>query len=154
MTEVDRKADLSGVTSLGNIKVTAGYELASQRVTLRLDGHLTHIVHDGVLAKTMPAPIDAEQRTGPRGARAVTSELPAPADGAVHAERKVPADGVIMIARQRLRVGRTHAGEIVTVHVEDTYFRITLNGADLSLHPRKNQHPDTRFRAKIHTPKL
>ncbi|PIB11823.1 hypothetical protein B1C81_00925 [Streptomyces sp. HG99] len=109
---------------------------------------------DGVLAKTLPAPIDAAQRTGLRGARAVTSELPAPAAGAVHVERKVPAAGVIMVARQRLRVGRTYAGEIVTVHVEDTYFRITLNGADLSLHPRKNQHPITRFRAKIHAPKL
>ncbi|MEV0742878.1 IS481 family transposase [Streptomyces sp. NPDC050549] len=152
--EVDRKIDLSGVTSIGNTKVTVGYELASQRVTLRLDGHLMHVVHDGVLAKTLPAPIDAEQRTGLRGARVVTSELPAPAAGAVHVERKVPADGVIMVARQRLRVGRTYAGEIVTVHVEDTYFRITLNGADLSLHPRKTQHPVTRFRAKIHAPKL
>ncbi|MEV4450870.1 integrase core domain-containing protein [Streptomyces mirabilis] len=152
--EVDRKVDLSGVTSLGSAKVTVGYELAGQRVTLRLNGHLMHVVHDGVLAKTLPAPIDAEQRTGLRGARAVTSELPAPAAGAVHVERMVPADGVIMVARQRLRVGRTYAGEIVTVHVEDTYFRITLNGADLSLHPRKNQHPVTRFRAKIHAPKL
>ncbi|MER6076360.1 hypothetical protein ABT187_48225 [Streptomyces sp. NPDC001817] len=64
-------------------------------------------------------------------------------------ERKVPVDGVIMVARQRLRVGRTYAGEIVTVHVEDTYFRVTLNRADVALHPRKNQHPVTRFRAKI-----
>ncbi|MET7356375.1 integrase core domain-containing protein [Streptomyces mirabilis] len=151
--EVDRKVDLSGVTSLGSAKVRVGYELAGQRVTLRLDGHLMHVVHDGVLAKTLPAPI-AEQRTGLRGARAVTSELPAPAAGAVHVERKVPADGVIMVARQRLRVGRTYAREIVTVHVEDTYVRITLNGADLSLHPRKNQHPVTRFRATIHAPKL
>ncbi|MEU9546470.1 MULTISPECIES: hypothetical protein [Streptomyces] len=152
MIEVDRKVDLSGVTSLGSAKVTVGYELAGQRVTLGLDGHLMHAVHDGVLAKTLPAPIDAEQRTGLRGARAVTSELPAPAAGAVHVERRVPADGVIMVARQRLRVGRTY--EIVTVHVEDTYVRITLNGADLSLHPRKNQHPVTRFRATIHAPKL
>ncbi|MET7977292.1 hypothetical protein ABZW44_30565 [Streptomyces mirabilis] len=59
-----------------------------------------------------------------------------------------------MVARQRLRVGRAYAGEVVTVPVEDTYFRITLNSADLSLHPRKNQHPVTRFRAKIHAPKL
>ncbi|MFD7079954.1 hypothetical protein [Streptomyces sp. NPDC059918] len=113
-----------------------------------------HVVHDGVLAKTLPAPIDAEQRAGLRGARAVTSEVPAPAAGAVHVERKVPADGDIMVARQRLRGGRTYAGVIVTVHVEDTYFRITFNGADLSLHPRKNQHPVTRFRGRIHAQKL
>ncbi|MFF3159058.1 IS481 family transposase [Streptomyces sp. NPDC057910] len=152
--EVDRKVDLSGVASLGNTEVTIGYELAGQRVTLRLDGHLMHVVHDGVLAKTLPSPIDAAQRAGLRGAKVASGELPAPVAGAVHVERKVPADGVIMVARQRLRVGRTYAGEIVTVHVEDTYFRITLNGADLTLHPRKSQHPVTRFRAKIHAPKL
>ncbi|KNB49343.1 IS481 family transposase [Streptomyces caatingaensis] len=152
--EVDRNIDQSGIASLGKVPVTIGYELASRRVTLRLDGHLLHVVHDGVLAKTLPAPIDADQRAGLRGARIVTGELPPSATGAIHVERKVPTDGVIMVARQRLRVGRTYAGEIVTVHVEDTYFRITLNGADLSLHPRKEQHPVTRFRAKIHAPKL
>ncbi|MFF3160152.1 integrase core domain-containing protein, partial [Streptomyces sp. NPDC057910] len=124
--EIDRKVDLSGVISLGKAKVTVGYELAGQRVTLRLDGHLMHVVHDGVLAKTLPAPLEADQRTRLRGARVGTGELPAPAAGAVRVERKVPADGVIMVARQRLRVGRTYAEEIVTVHVEDTYFRITL----------------------------
>ncbi|RBM21192.1 IS481 family transposase [Streptomyces sp. PT12] len=154
VVEVDRNVDQSGIAQLGGVAVTIGYELANRRVTLRLDGHLLHVVHDGVLAKTLPAPIDADQRAGLRGARVVTGELPPPAAGAVRVERKVPADGVIMVARQRLRVGRTYAGELVTVHVEDTYFRITLNGADLSLHPRKDQHPVTRFRAKIHAPKL
>ncbi|MFB7161002.1 hypothetical protein [Streptomyces sp. NPDC056242] len=154
MIEIERKVDLSGVASLGKAKVTIGYELANQRVTLRLDGHLMHVVHDGVLVKILPAPIDADQRTGLRGAKVAAGELPAPAAGSVRAERRVPADGVIVVARQRLRVGRTYAGELVTVHVEDTYFRITLNGADLSLHPRKTQRPVTRFRARIHAPKL
>jgi len=102
----------------------------------------------------LPAPIDAEQRAGLRGARIVTGELPPSVAGAIHVERKVPTDGVIMVARQWLRVGRSYAGEIVTVHVEDTYFRITRNGADLSLHARKEQRPVTCFRAKIHAPKL
>jgi hypothetical protein len=31
-------------------------------------------------------------------------------------QRKVPRDGVIMVTRQRLRVGTTYAGKIVTVH--------------------------------------
>nr|WP_163017306.1 hypothetical protein [Streptomyces chartreusis] len=154
VVELDRNVDQSGIAQLGGVAVTIGYELANQRVTLRLDGHLLHVVHEGVLAKTLPAPIDADQRAGRRGARVVTGELPPPAAGAVRVERKVPADGVIMVARQRLRVGRTYAGELVTVHVEDTYFRITLNGTELSLHPRKEQRPVTRFRAKIHAPKL
>jgi transposase InsO family protein len=154
VVEVDRNVDSSGIAQLGNAPVRIDYELANRRVTLRLDGHLMHVVHDGVLAKTLPAPVGTDQRAMLRGARIATSELPAPVAGAIRVERKVPVDGVIMVAGQRLRVGRTYAGEIVTVHVEDTYLRITLDGADLSLHPRKDQRPVTRFRAKIHSPKL
>ena len=58
-----------------------------------------------------------------------------------------------MVTRQRLRVGRTYAGKIVTVHVEDTHFRVTCDGAEISLHPRADQRPVTRWRAKIHAPK-
>jgi hypothetical protein len=68
-------------------------------------------------------------------------------------QRKVPRDGVIMVTRQRLRVGATYAGKIVTVHVEDTHFRVTCGGAELSLHPRTEQRPVTRWKAKIHAPK-
>ncbi|MFJ6771246.1 hypothetical protein ACIQOV_09790 [Kitasatospora sp. NPDC091257] len=152
--EADRNVNQFGIALLGKERVKIGYELANRRVTLRLDGQLMHVIHDGVLAKTLPSPIDAAQRAGLRGAKVASGELPAPAVGAIRVERKVPADGVIMVARQRLRASRTYAGELVTVHVEDTYFRITLNDADLVVHPRKNQHPVTRFRAKTHAPKL
>jgi hypothetical protein len=58
-----------------------------------------------------------------------------------------------MVTRQRLRVGATYAGKIVTVHVEDNCFRITSDGAQISLHPRAEQRPVTRWKAKIHAPK-
>uniref|UniRef100_UPI002F917762 hypothetical protein n=1 Tax=Kitasatospora sp. NBC_01519 TaxID=2903576 RepID=UPI002F917762 len=152
--EADRNVNQFGIALLGKERVKIGYELANRRVTLRLDGQLMHVIHDGVLATTLPSPIDAAQRAGLRGAKVASGELPPPAAGAICVERKVPADSVIMVARQRLRVGRTYADELVTVHVEDTYFRVTLNGADLVVRPRKNQHPVTRFRAKTHAPKL
>jgi hypothetical protein len=41
-----------------------------------------------------------------------------------------------MVARQTLRVGRTYAGDIVTIHVEDTHFRVIRDGAELAIHPR------------------
>ena len=37
-----------------------------------------------------------------------------------------------MVTRQPLRVGATYAGKIVTVHVEDTHFRVTCDGAEIS----------------------
>ncbi len=46
-----------------------------------------------------------------------------------------------MVARQRLRVGRTRTGKVVTVVVEDTHFRILHNEQELAIHPR---HPERR----------
>lgn len=40
--------------------------------------------------------------------------------------------------------------KIVTVLVEDTHFRVTCDGAEISLHPRAEQRPVTRWKAKIH----
>jgi hypothetical protein len=58
-----------------------------------------------------------------------------------------------MVTRQRLRVGTVYAGKIVTVYVEDTHFRVTCDGTEVSLHPRNEQRPVNRWRAKIHAPK-
>jgi hypothetical protein len=152
--EVDRCLDINGVTGVAGHRLKVGAELAGKKVTLRLDGHLIHVVHDGVLAKTLPCPLPADQRTTIRGARIATTQLPAPIAGPISVQRKVPADGVIMVARQRLRVGRAYAAKIVTVHVEDTHFRITCDGRELSLHPRNSQLPVRRWKAKIHALKL
>jgi hypothetical protein len=45
------------------------------------DGHLLHVIRDGVLAKTLPAPIEAGQRARIRGARLATGSLPMPPPG-------------------------------------------------------------------------
>jgi hypothetical protein len=113
----------------------------TRRVTLRLDGHLVHVISDGVLAKTLPSPVPADGRARLRGARIAAAELPAPAPGPVSVQRKVPKDGVIMVTRQRLRVGASYAGKIVTVHVEDTHFRVTCDGAEISPAPPNRAAP-------------
>ena len=151
--EVDRNVDGNGTADLAGHRVKIGPELARRRVTLRLDGHLIHAISGGVLDKTLPSPIPAAGRATLRGARIAAAPLPPPAPGPVRVQRKVPRDGVIMVTRQRLRVGATYAGKIVTVHVEDTHFRVTCDGAEISLHPRTEQRPVTRWKAKIHTPK-
>jgi transposase InsO family protein len=151
--EVSRTVNADGNAGLGGRTVKVGAELARGKVTLRLDGHLLHVIHDGVLAKTLPSPVPAGDRAGLRGARIAGGPLPAPGPGPVSVQRKVPRDGVIMVTRQRLRVGATYAGKIVTVHVEDTHFRVTCDGTEISLHPRNEQRPVSRWKAKIHTPK-
>jgi transposase InsO family protein len=151
--EVDRNVDGNGVADLAGHRLKIGAELARRRVTLRLDGHLVHVISGGTLAKTLPSPIPAADRSKLRGARIAAVALPPPAPGPVSVQRKVPRDGIIMVTRQRLRVGATYAGKIVTVHVEDTHFRVTCGGAEISLHPRTDPRPVTRWKAKIHAPK-
>jgi transposase InsO family protein len=151
--EVDRAVDADGIADLAGCKIKVGAELARSKVTLRLDGHLLHVIRGGVLAKTLPSPVPAGDRASLRGARIAGAPLPAPDPGPVSVQRKVPRDGVIMVTRQRLRVGATYAGKIVTVHVEDTHFRVTCDGIEVSLHPRNEQRPVNRWRAKIHAPK-
>ncbi|MGW1540159.1 hypothetical protein ACWCPM_07840 [Streptomyces sp. NPDC002309] len=113
---------------------------------MRLDGHVLQAVHDGLLAKTLPSPITAAEHPRLVGARVAATQLP-PVPAAVSVERKLPTDGVVMVARQRLRVGRTYVGRIVTIYVEDTHFRVTYEGPEISLHTRKDQHPVTRWKA-------
>jgi hypothetical protein len=136
---------------LAGHKLKVGTPLAGRRVTARLVGHLVHIIHDGVLAKTLPAAITAEQRAGLRGARVATTRVPPPPPGPVSVQRRVARDGLIMVTRHRLRVGSMHAGKTVTVLVGDTYLRILHNGEELSLHPRTSTKPITRF--KVYAPR-
>ncbi|MEU6191490.1 hypothetical protein [Nocardia sp. NPDC047038] len=152
--EIDRAVGNNGALILLKHRLKVGAELSGKRVTLRLDGHLIHVVHNGVLVKTLPSPIPADERGKLRGARIATTQLPPPAAGPISVQRKVPADGVVMVARQNIRIGRTYAGQIVTIHVEDTHFRVALNGAELSIHARKTQHPVRRWKSKIHAPRI
>ena len=145
--EVDRTVDASGVIGLGGHDLAVGAHLAGQRVVARLDGHLVHVIAEGVLAKTLPSPIPVQQRGQLRGARVATTTIRTPPSGPMRVERRVPRDGVVMVTRQRVRVGRTHAGKLVTVLVEDTHFRVLLAGEELGLHPRLDNRPVTRFRA-------
>ncbi len=57
-----------------------------------------------------------------------------------------------MVARQTVRIGRTYAGSIVTTHVEDTHFRVTLDGAELCIHPRtaSTESPAGKRKSKHH----
>ena len=50
-------------------------------------------------------------------------------------------DGRIMVARQTMKVGQRNAGRTVMVTIEDTYFRITLDGEEIAVRERKNPGP-------------
>jgi hypothetical protein len=63
VTEVDRTVNASGNVSLGDRIVSAGLPLAGQRVTLRLDGPVAHVLADG--SWFVPSPATSRPRPGP-----------------------------------------------------------------------------------------
>jgi transposase InsO family protein len=148
--ELDRIVNACGLVSLAGTWLQVGYPLAGQRVTLRLDEHLVHVVADGRLWRTMASPITAEARGRLRGAR-VAAPAPELPDGPVRVQRRVSSRGALQVCRQRVHVGLPHAGKTVTVEVDDTCFRILdQHETMLTVVPRTNTEEVTRFKAYGH----
>lgn len=146
--EVDRSVVRDGVIRFNNQDFSVDPGLVGQRITLRLDGHLMHAIADDQLVKSWPYPITMDKRLALTGARQASGPLPpAPSGRAPQAERRVPRDGVVMVARQRLRVGASHVGKIVTIIAEDTHFRVLDGDTELAIHPRKTNTPISRTKA-------
>jgi DNA-binding CsgD family transcriptional regulator len=74
--EVERMVNASGNVSLGGHIISAGLPLAGQRVTLRLDGPVAHILSGGILARTVACPVPEQARVRLRGGRAATAHPP------------------------------------------------------------------------------
>ncbi len=145
--QVDRTANAVGVVSLAGTAVPIGFQHAGRRVTLRLDGPLLHLIVDGVLTRTMPAPVPADQRYRLRDAR-LAGPLPTPPTGPARVQRKVSSRGGIQVCNQRVQVGMTHARKIVTVEVDQTVLRILDSvGTLLTVVPRTNTQEVKRHKA-------
>ena len=114
VTEVDRTVNASGNVSLGDRIVSAGLPLAGQRVTLRLDGPVAHILAGGVLARTVACPVPREARPRLRGARPGTAQPPRLPEPLIVA-RRVPVRGSVMVGGQKIQVGLAHARKTVEV---------------------------------------
>ena len=114
--------------------ISAGLPLAGQRVTLRLDGPVAHVLPGGILARTVACPVPQEARSRLRGGRARTAQPPRLPDPPV-VSRRVSVHGAIMIGGQRIQVGLPHAGKTVEVTVEADTYQITVGPASPSPGP-------------------
>ncbi|ABM11307.1 hypothetical protein Mvan_0460 [Mycolicibacterium vanbaalenii PYR-1] len=146
--EIERTANRDGIVVVRGQELALGTGVAGTRVTLRFDVGLIHASAGNMLLKTLPNPFPINECQDIRGARPATTALPiAPPAGPQSVQRRVAKDGVVMVAGQRLRVGRTHAGTIVTVVVEDHHFRVLDGIRELSLHARTTTKPIRNFNA-------
>ena len=105
--------------------ISAGLPLAGQRVTLRLDGQVAHILSGGTVVRIVACPIPQQARALLRGVRGGTAEpprLPEP----LQVTRRVSARGAIMIGGQRIQVGLPHAGKTADITIEADTFQVTV----------------------------
>lgn len=151
--EVERTVNASGNVSLGNHLISAGLPLAGQRVTLRLDGPVAHILSGGILARTIACPVPPEARSRLRGARTGTAQppcLPKP----VVVTRRVSVRGAIMIAGQKIQVGLAHARKTADITVEADTYRIAVEPGIIITAPRTTSSDVRRHKASNYSPEV
>jgi hypothetical protein len=145
--EVDRTVNASGLVGLARKQVSVGFQLAGQRVTLRMEGPLMAVIgHDGSLLRTMACPIPADVRYRLRGARSGRSLPPQPG-GPITVQRRVSCRGAFMVARQKIHAGMIHAGKTATVTCENTHFRVVIDGETAAVVPRTTTSEVHRYKA-------
>jgi hypothetical protein len=148
--ELDRVVNTHGLITLGGRRVSVGQPLAGQRITLRLEGVVAHVIANGVLARTIPAPVPPELRGRLRAARLATPEQP-PTPAAtrpVIVQRKVSDRGATQVAGQKLQVGFAHRNTLVDVHVGDREFQIyDSHGELLATIPKTTTKDISRYKA-------
>jgi hypothetical protein len=148
--EVDRLVNVQGCVNLAGKQVSVGSLLAGQRVRLRLDGILLHVVDDtGHVVRTKRCPIAVSACARLRGARpAGPAPAPPPEPGGRLLDRVVGVQGTIQVAGQKVRVGRTHARKVVHVRIDDTTLTVYDGVAAITAVPRHSTTDVNRFRAK------
>src|SRR6266702_2612612 len=153
VVEVERTVNAAGLVGLAGAQFNVGYQLAGQRVVLRMDGtQMAVITGDGELARTMPCPVPAGDRYRLRGARKAAASPPPPS-GPVTVQRRVSSRGGIMVATQKIQVGLVHAGKIVAVTPEDHTFRLIVDGQAVRVVPRTTTREIHRYKAYAARPR-
>jgi hypothetical protein len=93
-----------------------------------------------VLLRTRPSPVTPEQAARLRGARPA-GPPPRPSAEPARVQRRASATGVIMVAGQKIALGRVHAGQTVTVLASDTSLTIDLGDGETQVIPRTTTQP-------------
>jgi transposase InsO family protein len=150
--EVDRLVNALGGVTLLNRLVLVGFPLAGQRARLRLDGNVMHVItQDGKLWRTLPCPVPPGQRHRLQGVR-LAGPAPLP-EAALTVQRRVSSRGGIMVAKQKIQVGMSHAGKIVTVACEKNSFRLVIDGDTVAEVPRLTSREIDRYKAYATRPR-
>jgi hypothetical protein len=123
--EVDRTVSRSGLVSLGDHRLLAAEILASRPICIRIEPATLMFFDPATreLLRTRTKPLTYEQARHLRGARPA-GPPPRPRTEPVTVQRRASNSGVIMLAGQKLALGRTHT--TITAHVAEHTITVDL----------------------------
>ena len=93
-----------------------------------------------VLLRTRPNPLIPAEVARLRGTRPA-GPPPHPSAEPVRAQRRAPATGLIMVAGQKIALGRVHAGQTVIVMVADTTLTVEFSDGETRAINRTTTQP-------------
>ena len=120
--------------------------MSGQRITLRLDGPVAHILSGGIPARTIACPVPPQARSRLRGAGAGAAQPPRLPE-LVTVTRRVSVRGAIMIGGQRIQVGLSHARKTAEVTVEADTYQVTVEPGITISAPRTTSSDIRRHKA-------
>jgi transposase InsO family protein len=141
---VMRRVDGAGRISILKHRYHVGRHLAGQKVTVRSEGGLLHVEHDGTLVATHAKRHLAEDDE--RMDRRAKAARPARPTKGNEVFRKVDTSGSISFAGTPYRVGNRYTGRLVGVRLVDDTVQITQDGVLLRTH-RARHDKDKEFGA-------
>jgi hypothetical protein len=128
--------------SLGQHIVLAAEILGGRRVGVRIEAAtlLFYDLDTRELLRTRPNPLTPEQVKRLRGVRPA-GPPPRPTVEPIRAQRRASNTGIIMVAGQKIALGRLHRHRTLTVTVSDTTIAIDLGDGDVKVVQRTNSQP-------------
>lgn len=129
VVELERAVSRFGSINLAGRKVLIAEILGGRQVGIRIEGQtlMAFDLDTRELLRTRPNPVLLEQLRGLRGVRPAGPPL-RPSSDPVTVQRRASTEGVIVVAGQKLAIGRAHAQHTVTVHVAETTVTVEADG--------------------------
>jgi hypothetical protein len=152
--EVERTVSQGGLVSLAPYRLLAAEILAGRRISIRIEAATLMFFDPDTreLLRTRPNPLTYDQARKLRGARPA-GPPPRPSVEPVTVQRRPSATGVILVAGQKLSLGRSHAHTVVTVHVAEHTLTVAFPDGAQRTFSRTSSQPVRRFKAhRPHTP--
>jgi hypothetical protein len=147
--QVERIVSKDGAVHLASRYVLAAEILGGRRVGIRIEESTLMFFDPETreLLRTRPSPLTWDQACRLRGARPA-GPPPRPSTEPVTVQRRACNTGVIMVAGQKIALGRIHARRIVTAHVAENTITIDLDGDDVRTIRRTTTDPVLRVKAQ------